>query len=87
MFEAYAVTFEIYNKDKVIQRQTMQAPKEILMINFIQTMNQIIEDKRPLKIKMIRPDVIWDRFENKEKVLNNEISFSNLAMVSWEEGK
>ena len=87
MFEAYEVTFEIYNKDNLTQRQTMQAPKEILIINFIQTMNQISKDQRPLKIKMIRPNVIWDRFENKEKVLHNEISFSNKAMIAWEEGK
>ena len=34
MFETYEVTFEIYIEDKLINKQTMQAPKEILMANF-----------------------------------------------------
>ena len=44
-------------------------------------------DKRPIKIKMIRPCVIWDEFDKEERVLNNEIELSNNAMVAWEESK
>ena len=87
MFEIYEVTFEIYIEDKLVQKQMMQAPKQILMANFMQTAQQIKNDKRPMKIKMIVPDVIWDNFENKEKVLNNEVSASNNAMIAWEENK
>lgn len=84
MFETYEVEFEIYHKNKLINRQTMQAPKEILMINFIQTAQQIGNDQRPMKIRMIRPEVIWNEFENKQKILNNEVMFINNAMVAWE---
>ncbi len=63
----------------------MQAPKEILMANFIQIMNQIGEDKRPMRIKMSRPEIIWDRYENKQKVLENAVIFSNNAMITYEE--
>lgn len=87
VFEPYEVTFEIYIEDKLSKKQTMQAPKEMLMINFIQTVNQISKDQRPIKIRMLRPEVIWDSFENKQKVLNNEIIFSNNAMLDWEENK
>ena len=38
-----------------------------------------------MQIKMIVPQIIWDNFENKQKVLNNEIEFSNNAMIAWEE--
>jgi hypothetical protein len=86
-FEIYKVTFEVYVEDKLVQKQMLQAPKEILIANFLQTAQQIRHDKRPMKIKMIVPDIIWDNFENKQKVLNNEISASNDAMVSWEENK
>ena len=86
MFDIYEVIFEIYNEDKLINKQKMQAPKEMIMINFIQTVDQVGKDRRPLKVKMIRPNVIWDNFENKQKVLNNEIEFSNNAMIAWEEG-
>ena len=43
MFDLYKVTFEIYEKDKLVSKQIMQAPQEMLIINFIQTMNQIQE--------------------------------------------
>jgi hypothetical protein len=65
----------------------MQAPKEILIANFIQTAEQIKRDKRPIKIKMIRQEVIWDDFEQKQRVLNNEIELSNDAMVVGEENR
>ena len=87
VFEVYEATFEIYVEDKLINKQVAQAPKEMLMATFIQTAKQIRSDKRPMKIKMIVLDVIWDRFENKQKVLNNEVSASNDAMISWEEGR
>ena len=83
----HEVIFEVYIEDKLTNRQQMQAPKEMLIANFLQTAKQIQNDKRPIKIKMIRPEVIWDNFEQKQKVLNNEIELSNNAMTSWEENK
>ena len=83
--EFYEVTFEIYIADKLAGQQIMQAPQEILILNFIQTAKQIQNDQRPMKIRMLRPDVIWDNFENRQKVLNNEVSASNNAMIAWEE--
>ena len=85
MFETYEVTFEVYVEDKLNNRQTMQAPKEIIITNFLQTAQQIQKDKRPIRFKMIRQDVIWDEFEKKQKVLNNSVEYSNDAMVIWEE--
>lgn len=84
IFETHNVIFEVYIENKLSNRQTMQAPKEILMINFIQTAEQISKDKRPVKIKMIKHETIWDNFENRQKTLNNEVEFSNHAMVAWE---
>ena len=87
MFETYEVTFEIYIEDKLVNKQAIQSPKEMLMMNFIQTVRQLSNDKRPMKIKMIAPNTIWDNFEKKQKVLNNEVEFSNNAMVAWEKDK
>lgn len=36
---------------------------------------------------MLRPEAIWDEFENKQKTLTNEVEFSNNTMVAWEENK
>lgn len=87
MLEMHNVIFEVYIEDKLTNRQQMQAPKEMLIANFLQTAKQIQNDQRPIKIKMIKPDSIWDSFEQKQKVLNNEIELSNDAMVAWEENR
>lgn len=84
MLDIQEIIFEIYIKDTLTNRQQMQAPKDMLIANFLQTAKQIQNDQRPIKIKMIKPEVIWDSFEQKQKVLNNEIEISNNAMVSWE---
>ena len=87
MFETHDVTFEIYIEDKLSNKQTMKAPKEILISNFLQTAQQVQKDKRPITVKMIVPYVFWDEFENKQKVLNNGVEYSNDAMVIWQENK
>lgn len=85
MLEMHEVIFEIYIEDKLTNKQQMQAPKEILIANFLQTAKQIQADQRPIKIKMIKQEVIWDEFEQNQRVFNNEIALSNNAMVVWEE--
>lgn len=87
MFEPYEVDIETYIEDKMVNKQTIQAPQQIIIANFLQLMNQIKNDKRPLKVRMTRPEIIWDNFENKQKVLTNEISFSNNAMIAFEESQ
>ena len=87
MFETHDVIFEVYIEDKLTNRQQMQAPKEMLIMNFLQTAKQIQADRRPIKIKMIRQEVIWDNFEQKQRVLNNEIELSNNAMIAWQENE
>ena len=86
-FNIYNVTFEIYIGDTLAKTQTMQAPQEILMANFMQLVNQIARDQRAMKIRMSRPEIIWDEFEKREKVLTNEVIFGNNAMIAWEENK
>jgi hypothetical protein len=86
MFEMYEVIIEVYIEDKLTNRQQMEAPKDILIANFVNTAKQMKNDQRPIKLKMIRPEVIWDNFEQKQKTINNELALSNDAMVAWEEG-
>ena len=83
MLDIQEVIFEVYIEDKLTNRQQMSAPKDMIITNFIQTAKQIQNDKRPIKIKMIKPTVIWDEFDKVERVLNNEIELSNNAMTAW----
>jgi hypothetical protein len=87
VFETYKVEVETYIEDKMINKQTIRAPKEIIMMQFAQLYEQVKQDKRPIKIKMTRPETIWDSFENKQKVITNIIAFSNNAMIAFEESK
>ena len=87
MLEMYEATFEVYLEDKIIHNQRQQAPKEILMAQFVRLYQQVAQDKRPMKIIMTVPQTIWDNFENKQKTLYNNTTFSNNAMVSWDENR
>ncbi len=81
------VMFEVHIGDEITNRQQMKAPKDMLISTFLQTAEQIKNDPRPIKIMMIKPEVIWDVFEQKQKVLNNKIELSNNARVDWELSK
>ncbi len=87
MFEMFEATFEVYLEDKLINKQTIQAPKEMLMVQFIQLYQQVAQEKRPMKIRMIVPQIIWDNFENKQKTLDAKVEFSNNALIAYEENK
>lgn len=87
MFEPYEVSIEIFIEDKLINRQQMQAPKEMLMMSFIKNAEKFSNDPMPIKMVMIRPEPFWDKFEKKERIFNHEVAFSNNARVAWEEEK
>ena len=85
--DIYDVNFEVYVKDKLTNRQSIQAPKEMIMINFVQNAKQIQNNPKPIMLKLSRQEVIWDNFENKEKVLNCTIELSNRAIDAWKSNK
>lgn len=87
MFEPYEVTFEVYVGDTLSNQQVIQAPKEMIIANFIEIAKQVQADKRPIKIRMIRPEIIWDNFEQKQKTINNMITLNNHAMTAYEKDK
>lgn len=87
MLEMHDVVIEVYIENKLTNRQELRAPRDMLIANFVQTAKQMKYDKRPIKLKMIRQESIWDEFEQRRKILNNEIELSNDAMIAWEENK
>lgn len=82
--DIYEVLFEIKVGDEGFQRQTMVAPRDLLILQFLQLAKQIRNDPRPIQIRMIRQEIIWDQFEQKQKVLNNEIVLSNNVWTASE---
>lgn len=77
--EMYSVILEVYIGNQLVKKQQMQVPKEMLMATYMNYVNQIADDSRPMKIRMSRQEYIWDKFENREKPLTYEIEFRNNA--------
>lgn len=80
--ETYQAIIEIYLGNQCIQRQSLNAPEDILKAQFIGLMQQIANENRPMKCKMTLYDVIWDNIEKKQKVLENYVEFKNRLMES-----
>lgn len=79
-FNSHVVTFEIYIGEQLVNKQTIEAPEIMLKNQFIQMMQQIANDNRPMKCRLIVPDVIWNNYEKKQKVLENYVEFRNKLM-------
>lgn len=75
--EIFSVTFTIYLREKVINTFAMDAPRPFLEIQFINLMQEIISQKEPMKVVMSREEIIWDKFEQKNKVLPITMEFYN----------
>lgn len=75
--EEYKVIIETYLGNQLIQRQSLNAPSEILKAQFVGLMQQIMNEDKPMKCKMTVPEVIWDNYEKKQKVLTNYVEFRN----------
>lgn len=78
--EIYQVIIETYIGTKCIQRQSLNAPEQVLKMQFIGLMQQVAQENRPMRVKMIASDVIWDDIDKKQKVLENYVEFRNKLM-------
>lgn len=78
--ETYDVIIEVYLGNQLIQKQSLNAPEEILKAQFLGLMQQIAQENRPMRVKMILYDIIWDKYEKKQKEIENYVEFRNKLM-------
>lgn len=78
--EEYKVIIETYLGNQLIQRQSLNAPSEILKAQFVGLMQQIMNEDKPYRVRMTVPEVIWDNYEKKQKILTNYVEFRNKLM-------
>ena len=83
MIDIFEVIFEIYIEDRLVQREVVKAPEEFLIASFVQLAQQIKNDPRPMRIKLIYPMTIWDPFEQRQKILDTGYDLCNNAMDAW----
>lgn len=60
-----------------IQRQRIQGMVEMIQMQFVQMLQEVGHSDQPIRVKLIKEDIIWNQFEKKSKVLENSIQFAN----------
>lgn len=74
--DIFDVVIEFYIGDQKIGSQKLSGPKELIMINFIQTVQNVRSDQ-PVKVVMTRYEDVWDQFDNCFKKQEYSITFWN----------
>ncbi len=68
---------EQYIGNELVNSQRIQAPMQMLQMQFMQLVQQIARQKQPMKVKLIVPYQVWSQYDKEMKVLNNYIEFQN----------
>ena len=80
--EPMEVLLEQYIGNACVSRQQLSAPPEILQAQFMQLVQQVASQSQPMKIRMVRWEEVWDKFEGKWKKLELDTEFKN-----WKDDK
>ena len=76
------VLLEQYIGNTCVSRQQLSAPPEILQAQFIQLVQQVASQSRPMKIRVVRWEDVWDNFDGKWKKIECYVEFKN-----WKDGE
>lgn len=75
--QTFDVMFTVYLDEQPIRRWQMVAPQEFIIMKFLQTVQQIASQSQPMKVVVSRDEVIWDQFEQKQKIIPCTMEFQN----------
>lgn len=75
--QTFDVMFTVYLGEQPIRQWQMVAPQEFIIMKFLQTVQQIASQSQPMKVVVSRDEVIWDQFEQKQKVIPCTMEFQN----------
>ena len=75
--EPMEVLLEQYIGNACVSHKQLSAPPEILQAQFIQLVKQVTSQSQPMKIRMVRWEEVWDKFESKWKKLELDMEFKN----------
>ena len=60
----------------------MNAPLMFHYSQFMDLVQHLAQDSRPMKLRLFYPYTFWNELEQKHKTLENGIEFKNKAMVN-----
>ena len=71
------VIYEIWLGNELIHREQVRAPEDMLKMMFLNYVQQMAGRHEPMHLRMSGQEVIWDEFEQRQKVLPKRIDYWN----------
>lgn len=71
------VVFELKLGNQVIEQKKIQAPRQMLEAIFMNYVQQMRNNSQPLYLCMSGKEIIWDDFEQKQKIIPKSIECWN----------
>mgnify|MGYP005765170743 FL=1 len=75
--EPLTVTIEQYIGNTLVQSQQLSAPPEILQAQFLQLVQHVASQSQPMKIRMVRWEDVWNKFDGEWKKIEYYVEFKN----------
>lgn len=75
--EQYDVVIEQYVGNALVAQNHLSGPQEMLIMQFMSMVRHSGNQRQPMKIVMKRPIDIWDKFDQKTRVVWVEVECKN----------
>lgn len=72
--EVYTIEVKMDNQT---QRQKLQGASQMVMLQFLQLLEQTAKSNQPVRLKISKEEEIWNQFRNEIKKIENFIQFAN----------
>lgn len=72
--EVYTIEIKMGNQ---IQQQKLQGNGHMVMLQFMELLEQTVRSNQPVRLKISKEEEIWSQFRNEIKTIENFIQFAN----------
>lgn len=72
--EIYTIEIKMGNQ---MQRQRLQGDSQMVMLQFVQLLEQTAKSNQPVRLKISKDEEIWSQFRKQIKTIENFIQFAN----------
>lgn len=72
--EIYTIEIKMGNQ---MQRQRLQGDSQMVMLQFVQLLEQTARSNQPVRLKISKEEKIWSQFRQEFKNIENYIQFAN----------
>lgn len=77
LLEPMEVLLEQYIGNACVSKQQLSAPIEILQAQFLQLVQQVASQSQPMKIRMVKWENVWNKFDGEWKKIECYVEFQN----------